>query len=220
MGSQLIRRFSIAGGLVAVMLANQQNVTAAQIFTDESAFKSSLSSFTTYNFDSFDSGSGFGQGTILDKQIPGLDFDNAVINLGAFGGTFRSPSNVILNQNTAGGNPIVINFLNPVFGVGLFNTSLVDRERFDIFDVNDNLLGSIELPESIVNFGGFITDVPIARAEIVGIYPTNGSIYIDDLTVVASSVPEPSSMLGLLAIGITGIGSIILGNKQSARRSR
>ena len=184
-------------------------------FTDEGAFKAALSSYTTYNFDSLvlDDGILFGQPfEILDIQIPGIDFDNSIVYPGGSGGTFRSPPNVVLNQDLL--NPIVFTFTTPVTAVGLFNTSLVDAERFEIYDSGDNLLASINLPDVVVNFGGFISDVGISKGVVVPILPTNGSIYIDDLTV-GSSVPVPGSIL-LLGSGLIGL----VGFRRKYRKSQ
>lgn len=174
-------------------------------YTVEATFKTDLGAFTTHTFDiGFPDVASFPPpGTLLDLQIPGLDFDNAVVRVGNSGGTFQSPSNVVLNSDLV--NPIVITFLTPVNGVGLFNTSLVDRERVSIFDVSDTLLASMELSESIVNFGGFISDtVNIKRVRIFPIQPTNGSIYIDSLTVSAP-VPVPAG-IWLLGSALGGLG--------------
>ncbi|GAX59379.1 outer membrane protein HofH [Candidatus Scalindua japonica] len=179
-------------------------------YTNETVFKNALSSFTTHNFDSFtlNDGTLFGQPyENLDQQISGIDFDNAVVFPGGSGGTSNSAPNVVLNADLSLDSPIVFTFDTPVLAVGLFNTSLVDRERFDIFDESDNLLASIELPDLVVNFGGFISNVGIARGEVVGINPTNGSIYIDDLTVgpTANVVPEPSAKILFSIMGFLGL---------------
>ena len=184
-------------------------------FTDEGAFKAALSSYTTHNFDSFvlDDGTLFGQPfKVLDQQIPGIDFDNSIVYPDGSGGTFRSPPNVVLNHDLV--SPIVFTFTTPVTAVGLFNTSLVDAERFEIYDSGDNLLASINLPDVVVNFGGFISDVGISKGVVVPILPTNGSIYIDDLTV-GSSVPVPGSIL-LLGSGLIGL----VGFRRKYRKSQ
>lgn len=138
----------------------------------------------------------------IDQQIPGIDFDNARVNRGAFGGTFNSPPNVVLNADLT--SPIVIKFDRPRRGVGLFNASIVDAERFEVFDANDTRLGTIDLPDQVINFSGFISDEGISKALITPIAPTNGSIYIDDLTV--SAIPLPASFV-LLGSALIGLGA-------------
>ncbi len=187
---------------LGALIAGRPAAALVITYTDEALFLAALTSFVTHDFDSFQGLPG-ASGTPLDTEIPGLDFDNAIVSLGDFGGTSNSPPNVVLNGDVFGGNPIVVHLTTPAFAIGLFNTSLIDRERFDIFDGNGDPLGSLELPESVVNFGGFISDVPIVRAEIVGIPPTNGSIYIDDLTI-GNPVPEPSTV-SILALGLAGL---------------
>ena len=66
--------------------------------------------------------------------------------------------------------------------------------QFTIYDVNDNLLGSVDLAHTHITFGGFASDVGIAKGIVTPIYPTNGSIFIDDL-LVSSNIPEPSSLI-------------------------
>jgi hypothetical protein len=179
------------------------NSATTATFTDESAFLANLSSFTTHNFDSFSTDTS--NPLVLNQQIPGIDFDNAVVYPGCCGGTFKSGPNVVLNQDFA--TPIVFFFNTPVLAVGLFNTSLVDAERFEVFDAQNNLLASINLPNAVVNFGGFISDMGIAKGIVTPIAPTNGSIYIDDLTVASFAlIPEPSTFILLLA-GIFGVSA-------------
>lgn len=165
---------------------------AIQTFTDHTAFTNSLGSVEVYGFDAFQRTDGMLGGVgfdFLDQDIPGLDFDNSIVYFGGQGGTSNSAPNVILNEDLV--NPIVIRFDTPRHGVGLFNTSLVDAERFEVYDIDDNLLGAIDLPAAIINFGGFISDTPIARAVVLPLAPTNGSIYIDDLTI--SAIPLPAA---------------------------
>ena len=179
-------------------------VNAATIlYTGSSTFKAALGTFTVHDFENFVLDEGpdtFGVFKTLDLQIPGIDFDNARVNLGAFGGTSNSAPNVVLNADFA--NPIVINFSQPQYGVGLFNTSLVDAERFEVFGQEGGLIGSVNLPHQTINFGGFISDEGISMAVVTPIAPTNGTIYIDDLTV--SAVPLPPAAL-LLGSGIAGL---------------
>jgi len=199
--------------VLMLVLEGSSVVSAAPtIYTDETAFKSMLSAFTTYNFDSFvldDGVLGGAWGNMpyktLDLQITGIDFDNAVVMPDGSSGGVKSPPNVVLNQDFV--NPIVFTFSTPVFAVGLYNTSLVDAERFDIFDSGDNLLASVNLPTVVINFGGFISDVGIAKGVVTPLYdipPTNGSIYIDDLTV-GVPIPVPGAfLLSTIGAGLAG----------------
>ena len=177
-------------------------------YVDETAFKNALSSFTQHDFDGFalteGPKDGFGFFLTLDQQIPGLDFDNARVNLGCCGGGSNSAPNVVLNDDLLG--PIVITFGTLQRGVGLFNTSLVDAERFEAFDENDVLLGTIDLPHVVVNFGGFVSTEGIAKVVITPLAPTNGSIYIDDLIVSAIPLPGAALLLGpaLVVLRLSG----------------
>jgi hypothetical protein len=191
---------------IIALLAVSTTKAATTVFTDEDAFKAAIGLFTVHDFDSFELNEGpdiFGNFQTLDQQIPGIDFDNARVNIGAFGGTSNSSPNVVLNADFI--SAIVINFDQLQRGVGLFNTSIVDAERFEVFDTNDTLLGTIDLPDQVINFGGFISDEGISKAVITPIAPTNGSIFIDDLTV--SAIPLPASFL-LFGSGLLGLVSI------------
>ena len=200
----LIRRTALAF-VVLLSLGHTlpTNGAVTTTFADESAFLADLAFFTTHNFDSFSTNTS--NPLVLNQQIPGIDFDNAVVDPGCCGGTFRSGPNVVLNQDFA--TPIVFSFDAPVLAVGLFNASLVDAERFEVFDAQNNLLASINLPNAVVNFGGFISDMGIAKGIVTPIVPTNGRIYIDDLTVASFAlIPEPSTCI-LLPAGIFGVSA-------------
>jgi hypothetical protein len=133
-----------------------------------------------------------------------------VVTVGDQGGTSRSAPNVVLNKDVT--NPIVINFTQARRGVGLFNTSLVDAETFEVFDVNDVLIGSLALSDSVINFGGFVSDELISKAVITPLAPTNGSIFIDDLMVSAVPIPPAFWLFGSGLLGMIGIAR----RKQSA----
>ena len=203
-----MKRLALA--TIFLLLTVGTTKAATITYTDEAAFKSTLGSFTEYDFDNFVLNEGpdvFGSFQTLDQQIQGIDFDNARVNLGAFGGTSNSSPNVVLNADFT--SPIIINFDLLQSGVGLFNTSIVDAERFEVFDSADNLLGSVDLSANIINFGGFISDDGIAKAVITPISPTNGSIYIDDLIISdVSAIPLPAAvwLFGTALIGLVGFG--------------
>ena len=204
----IMRRLIITTVLTVCFVASSGQVQAAlNTYTDEAAFKAALTVFTTYDFDSIVLDDGFIWGSTpfktLDTQITGIDFDNAIVMPDGHGGGVKSLPNVVLNTDLV--SPIVFTFSTPVVAVGLNNTSLVDAETFEIFDTADNLLASIYLPDKIINFGGFTSSVGIAKGVVTPAVPTNGSIYIDDLTVGAP-VPVPAAvLLGILGLSVAGV---------------
>lgn len=201
-------RYAVA---VLAILCAADSLAAVTTYNDDTSFKAAVGATTTYGFDTFTLTEGpdiHGFYLPLDQQIPGLDFDNSRVNVGAFGGTFNSPPNVVQNSDYV--NPIVINFLVPQMAVGLYNTSIVDAERVDIYDSNNTVIGSIDLDANAINFGGFVSTIPISKITVTPIAPTNGVIFIDDLVLAA--IPEPSSTwlfaAGLAAILFrTGVGT-------------
>ena len=73
-----------------------------------------------------------------------------------------------------------------------------DRVRLTLFDSQDAVIFQGELPETHINFLGYIADAPtIARGQAVGISPSNGFIFVDNFSYL---VPEPATM-SLLALG-------------------
>ena len=188
---------SVIGG----MLLAAGSVHASTTFTSEAAFLAALPGGSkTHNFDSL------AHGTSVTNQFSGVAFSNAEIYdevSNPSGGATHTPPNVLLNSVTF--SPISFVFDVPVDGVGFYNTSLQDTEQVTFFDGGANILFQGVLPQSPVNFLGFVSDTPIASGEVVGIAPqTQGTIFID--TFSFGTIPEPSTAL-LLASGLVALAA-------------
>ena len=148
---------------------------AAQTFTTEASFRTALGATpTAHTFDAL------AHNTTVTTQLAGANYQGTARAWDAQsqggGGTYQTPINVLLNFGAA---PIEFLLVPPVDGVGFYNTSIFDAERVSFFDSANNLLFQADLPAPTVNFRGYIGDVKIAKVSVVGIPPTNGTIFID-----------------------------------------
>jgi len=176
--------------LLALVAVNPAG--ASQWYVSQGLFLADLGGTpSVHNYDAL------GHNTTLTNQLPGATYGSTARAWDAQsqggGGTYHTPINVALNF---GANPIVIQFSTPVDGVGFFNTSLFDAEQATFFDAANNILFQANLAMSPVNFTGYIsTTVKIAKVSVVGIAPTNGTIFIDTLTFgnLAPVATSPSS---------------------------
>lgn len=174
--TQVPRAFlSFACGLV-VLLADPSS--AAQTFTSEAAFLAALGGTpTVHDYDAL------AHNLTLTTQLTGVSYQSTVRAWNAAtqggGGTYHTAVMVGFNFGSA-----AMDFLMtpPVDGVGLYNTSIHDAERVTFYDAANNQLFQADLPSASVNFRGYIGDVKIARVTVIGIPPTNGTIFIDTLT--------------------------------------
>jgi hypothetical protein len=174
----------------ALLLAALTTAAQAQSFTSEPEFIAAAGGHCAaarYTFD------GIPHGTVMTTQMRGVNFGGTVRAWDALhnggGGTFESSPNVLFNFGTA---PMSFEFDTAVQGVGFYNTSLADREQATFFDAAGNTLFVGTLPEATVNFLGFVAaPFPptsfIKRVSVVGIPPSNGTIFIDSLVFAAAN---------------------------------
>lgn len=180
----LIRRLLAAALLSCAALSSAH---AAQTFTTEAAFRGALGGApAVHTFDALT------HNTTVTVQLAGANYQGTARAWDAQsqggGGTFQTPINVLLNFGAA---PIEFLLTPPVDGVGFYNTSIFDAERVSFFDNANNLLFQADLPAPTVNFRGYIGDVKIAKVSVVGIPPTNGTIFID--TVIFGNLTPVTS---------------------------
>jgi len=193
----------LATGLFAFSICSASNVIASTVFTDQTAFLNALEGGgTTLNFDALD------HGTIVTNQFEGIDFQGSAQiydeENNPSGGAFHTAPNVLLNTNRY--EPITFTFNTPVDAVGFFNTSIVDREQVTLYDTQRIEIFSDILTESSVNFLGYLSDVPIASGEVIGIVPeTYGTIFIDTLSYGNETVVPLPGAFWLLGSGFAGL---------------
>jgi len=178
---------------------------------------SALAYGTVINFE------GLPDGTQVTTQFPGLVFTDATVaqagvSLNQFEFPPRSGVNVVFDD----GGPVSIAFATPESSVGGFFTYSVPL-TFSAFDATNDLLGTVSSafaenlalsgdpgssPNEFLNlaFAGGISRVTITGD------PAGASFTLDDLTFRA--VPEPSTLLLLLASSLAGVASM------SSRRRR
>ena len=179
--------------IVTFLLLGPGIASGGTSFTDEAAFLVALpGAATRINFDGLTN-----LDTVAD-QFDGVDFASSgrIYAEQTFpsGGSWKSPPNVLLNF---GADPIIFSFEPAVGGVGFYNTSIADREEVTLFDSGGQVLFVGELPSSSVNFLGFVSEIPIASGSVVGIAPTNGTIFIDDFIFTEPLAVPLSNVLGL-----------------------
>jgi hypothetical protein len=171
-------------------------------FADEATFLAALSGgVSRIEFD------GLTHLETVSAQFNGVDFASSgrawAEQANPSGGAWKSPPNVLLNF---GADPIIFSFDPAVDGVGFYNTSIADRQEVTLFDSGGQVLFVGELSQGSVNFLGFVSEIPIASGSVVGIEPTNGTIFIDDF-IFGELVAVPLSNvfgLGILAALLVG----------------
>ena len=176
--------------VVAVVVAGGSIALAGvpQVHYDENDFLFALGGAqATLDFDHQTHGNYVGDAT-------GVRFCRTakIYNTAEFPGVAECESCPIALVNSYPPDPFHVFFDPPVFAVGFWNTSVLDREEAVFYDAEEQIVHQDELPEGTMNFLGIISSTPIARVEIAGIAPTNGVFYIDSLhyAMPAGSVCE------------------------------
>jgi hypothetical protein len=120
-------------------------------------------------------------------------------------------------------------FLNFGFALNSFSEGPGTFASFQVFDSSNNLLASSTVPglyspssspEGLIN----VSFLGTASYALFNFSSDAGRYIIDDFegtygTTEVTSVPEPSSVLGLLAIGALGTGSMLKQKLAKAKKS-
>ncbi len=180
---------TLIGTYVLSLIVSVGVTEGNQVFTSERDFLNALgSAATTIDFDDLP------DRTVVNSQYAGLTFSNASVwdwTVDPSGGSNVTPPNNLFNTDLLFGGVIGFVFDQLVHGVGVYNTSppATDRVRMTLFDSQDSIIFQGELPETEVNFLGYIGDAAsIARGEAVGIPPTNGFIFLDNFSYGVTAI--------------------------------
>jgi PEP-CTERM motif len=101
---------------------------------------------------------------------------------------------------------------NGIVGVGFFNTGGDDTLQLSAFDASNNLIEQATVSGSDLNpnsfkFLGIVTPITASRIVLSAI-AGNGLFSIDNLQVATQSnqpVPEPSTILGIVTLGLGAV---------------
>jgi predicted outer membrane repeat protein len=190
---------------------------SAAIFDNKTTFETAASVAGNLALETFDSFTG----PIFQLSSLGITFNpmNAGIQPHSIlancpGPAFSSP-NVLANNNACafpGRGSIASKPTNPsngIVGIGFFNTGGDDVLQLSAFDASNNLIEQATVSGSSLNpnafkFLGVVTSTPASRIEISPV-GGNGIFSIDNLQVATKSttpVPEPSTILGIVTLGL------------------
>lgn len=154
---------------------------------------------------------GLGNGTLLTTQITGFEFSNAVVlesGLGLNELEFPPVSGVAVVVDDGG--PMEINFIGSISSFKAFFTYMLPV-TLSAYDSGGGLLGSVSslFSENYVSSGNAPNELlslsgsGISMVVIEG-DPFGGSFAMDNMSVVTSPVPEPSTLF-LLLTGVIGL---------------
>ncbi len=171
---------------------------------------------------------GFPDSTTLDTQYPGLTFSNTIIltagiSLNEFEFPPHSGSNVVSDN----GGPLTIAFITPVFFFGGFFT-YAEPLTLAAFDASSNRvaqgISTFSSNDALVGDPGSSPNEFLSVSFLAGISsvtitgdPAGGSFVLDDATITAPDVPEPSSALLSLTVAI---GIFLASHKTSMTKLR
>jgi hypothetical protein len=201
---------------------------ATTLFNDRTTFQNNLSTFIVDDYEN----PGYKSGNIANT--PTLDIFTDAAMSSVFGETkyktttpFNSPNGYNLISERSAGNDIycagcngsfILDFTQTTVGnaLGVFGAGFDILSRTDYFarvTFGDNSIQDFSLAGK--SFWGLTSEKSIKTVNVGlqgGLPTTNGSIQIDNLTIGANatkSVPEPASVLGLLAFGAFGANSLL-----------
>ncbi len=219
---------------VGLMAINSPVQAATSIFSDRSTFEVEVDTFIVDDY----SAPGYFAGDQLDLGTFDIHSDanmSSIIGETKYTTTGFSDNNLIVNQSS--GDPAYCAGCNGSFLLDFTSTSVgsssgVFGVGFDIEDIAQDVFGTFAfvtfgdgstnnffLPEQQDVFWGITSDLLISSIHFGledGLPNTENSVQrmaLDNLTIAsggtATPVPEPASILGLLAFGAVGAGSML-----------
>ncbi len=216
--------FAMLASIVSAAPARAQVVT----YTDEDLWRLAAGTYALETFDGFTAGTQISTLSNLGVSLDALDgsgaFPAAYDNY--CGGSPRSGVNTLINFGypcsfTPKGDLVFRPLAGvTIYSLGYWNTGGDDATQLQFFDVNDQLLGSMQI--TAYGFIGIVSTVAAYRVRISEI-GGNTIFGIDDLqigTTSVSAVPEPSTFaLTLLAFGAL-LASVAWRSKRKGAVSR
>jgi hypothetical protein len=218
MSSTVLREISWAtAGAAAIgmtMVAGVMNpAEAITLFTNQAAFNAATQGLTTIDFEGLASVNSF----IFVPNPPGLTQSGVnftspntlfVVDPGYGPGFYDWGSGAVLSAQFGSGT--IINAALPS-GVTAVGSDIFSFDSYaSDFVINLSTGDSVTVSSSdypIRSFVGFTSDVDITSISFTA---TSGLTLIDNFTFgTTASTPEPTSVLGLLALGGLGIGSAL-----------
>jgi hypothetical protein len=178
-GSLAVAAGRLLPAFMVIACGMARDVTASQVYTDETAFRAALGASTrVHGFDAFTAG------TIIDDQLPGVDFHGSGT---VATGNAHTPPHVLSTI----ASPISFDFAVPTDGVGFYNTSTVDEiVTYAAPGPGGTLFQSLVPPGG---FLGYISDTRIGIGSIGWIGPPNSTFSIDTFIFGADPTPVPAA---------------------------
>jgi PEP-CTERM motif len=224
--SFLSTKLSMAtAGATFITLFLAESVRAFTVFTDRGVWENTVSGIITFeNFTSFPNGPlpantktvfSSGLSVVVPSSSESLPPDSI----------FDSEFHGFIDDTEA---PLVWNFPAPVIGFGAdfseptTSAFLTVSGYFDLLPGLDTILFSKFSSGAGQGSGGFLgilADGPFASIEFSVESPGSEAFGMDNFSFV-TPVPEPSSWLGLLALGTLGAGSAIKGTLKQQKSGR
>jgi len=190
------------------------------------AFFSNLQGVKTETFETFAPNSiittlNFGTDTAF--LSPGLPVVN--IPTGTLNGAFPISGNQTVGTNTGTSTVFRIDFSSPQKAFGFYVTDVEIPNNLSLRFLLSDGLSTIDRPVptqagtgganntgSVTYFGVIDTNNPFISVSFIRNLNTDDGLALDDFTIASTSqinVPEPSSILGLLSLGVLGIGAAL-----------
>jgi hypothetical protein len=141
----------------------------------------------------------FANSSVFPQLLRGQDFQITTPGRDGLLSNINSP-----NQGEAG-RAILLNFNITVLSVGAFSNN-IDRGTLEAFDASNNLIGTALIGhDGAGQFGGIVTDTPIAHVRLTNTFNADLTWGIYDLQfssngLVTPRVPDSGSTIGLLVI--------------------
>ncbi|MEM8779788.1 MAG: PEP-CTERM sorting domain-containing protein [Cyanobacteria bacterium P01_G01_bin.49] len=213
------------------MVAEANKASAFTIFTDRASWEAEVSSFTTETFNSFTSDTSVTEETVFsgfsitsnEGTVSGATRADLLVDVPSFAynpGTADIDSSARLNigglSNTRTINLDFDSSIN-AFGFDTVNYD-IDDDRLEVLINGTDILGLFPELRDGTGFIGVVSsdDIDFAQLRVLS---GDGVTFnaLDNVSIGPAAVPEPTSVIGLLALGALG-GATSLKGKQKEKK--